>query len=66
MLDQGAGRHFRGRKDRMWARSRVTTRCFSLRQVLRKNHRMWGKDDDFCLAWWFEVSVGHSRQLRRL
>lgn len=66
MLEQRAGRHFRGRNDRMWARSRITTRCFSLRWVLRKEQRMWGKDDEFCLAWRFEVSVGHSRQLGSL
>lgn len=41
--------HFRGRNERMWARVRVITRRSSLRQVHRENHRMWGKDNEFCL-----------------
>lgn len=32
----------------------------------RKNHGIWGKDDKYCLNMWFELSVGHSRQLNRL
>lgn len=53
------GRHSRGRNDRMWARSRVVMRCSSLRQVHRKDHGIWGKDDKFCLDMWFKLSVGH-------
>lgn len=41
-------RYLRDRNDKMWARSKVTTGCSSLRQVHR-NHRMWRKDDELNL-----------------
>lgn len=44
-----AGRHFRGTKNRTWARPSVTAGCSSLKQVPRKNHGRRRKGNELCV-----------------